>query len=60
MNQHNDLTPLVAAFIAKAGAGGASPDQIKQAVDDYLTENPVKPGQLKLDGTTIKMTEGEN
>ena len=46
---------------AKCGIGGnTSPEQIKQAVGDYLTENPVQPGQLKLDGTTIKMTEGEN
>lgn len=29
-------------------------------LEDYLAENPVRPGQLKLDGTTIKMTEGEN
>lgn len=60
MTDNKDITPLVAAFVAKMKSGGATPEQIQQAVDNYLTENPVQPGQLKLDGTTIKMTEGEN
>lgn len=56
----NGLIPLVAAFIAKASAGGASPEQIQQAVDDYLSKNPVTAGGLELSGSTIKMTEGGN
>lgn len=60
MTDNKDITPLVAAFVAKMKSGGATPEQIQQAVDNYLTENPVQSGKLKLDGTTIKMTEGEN
>ena len=41
-------------------SGGATPEQIQQAVDNYLTENPVQAGVLSLDGNTIKMTEGGN
>lgn len=60
MTDYKDITPLVAAFVAKMKSGGATPEQIQQAVDNYLTENPVQSGKLKLDGTTIKMTEEEN
>ena len=42
------------------GGGGATPEQIQQAVDNYLSENPVTAGVLSLDGNTIKMTEGGN
>ena len=54
------ITPLVAAFVAKMTSGGATPEQIQQAVDNYLTENPVTAGALSLDGNTVKMTEGGN
>ena len=60
MRYDNGLIPLVAAFIAKASEGGASPEQIQQAVNDYLSENPVTAGELQLDGTTVKMAEGGN
>lgn len=36
-------------------SGGATPEQIQQAVDNYMTENPVTSGELSLDGTTIKL-----
>ena len=45
---------------AKMKSGGATPEQIQQAVDNYLTENPVTAGELSLDGNTVKMTEGGN
>ena len=60
MTDNKDIMPLVAALAAKMKSGGATPEQIQQAVDNYLSENPVQSGKLKLDGTTIKMTEGEN
>ena len=41
-------------------SGGATPEQIQQAVDDYLSKNPVTAGGLELSGSTIKMTEGGN
>ena len=41
-------------------SGGATPEQIQQAVDNYLSENPVTAGELELSGSTIKITEGGN
>lgn len=41
-------------------SGGATPEQIQQAVDDYLSKNPVTAGELELSGSTIKITEGGN
>ena len=41
-------------------SGEATPEQIQQAVDNYLNENPVTAGELELSGSTIKMTEGGN
>lgn len=41
-------------------SGGVTPEQIQQAVDNYLSENPVTAGVLELSGSTIKMTEGGN
>lgn len=60
MTDNKDITPLVAAFVAKMKSGGATPEQIQQAVDNYLNENPVTAGALSLDGNTVKMTEGGN
>ena len=60
MTDNKDITPLVAAFVAKMKSGGATPEQIQQAVDNYLTENPVTAGVLSLDGNTVKMTGGGN
>ena len=60
MTDNKDITPLVAAFVAKMKSGGATPEQIQQAVDNNITENPVTAGALSLDGNTVKMTEGGN
>lgn len=60
MTDNKDITPLVAAFVAKMKSGGATPEQIQQAVDDYLSKNPVTAGELELSGSTIKITEGGN
>ena len=60
MTDNKDIMPLVAAFVAKKKSGGATPEQIQQAVDNYLSENPVAAGALSLDGNTVKMTEGGN
>ncbi len=60
MTDNKDITPLVAAFVAKMKSGGATPEQIQQAVDNYLNENPVAAGELELSGSTIKITEGGN
>lgn len=55
MTDNKDITPLVAALVAKMKSGGATPEQIQQAVDNYLSENPVTAGELQLDGTTIRL-----
>lgn len=60
MTDNKDITPLVAAFVAKMKSGGATPEQIQQAVDNYLTENPVRAGELQLNGTTINLEGGNN
>ena len=51
---------LIAALVARSG-GGVTPEEIQQAVENYLEQNPVT-GELELDGTTITManTEGGN
>lgn len=60
MTDNKDITPLVAAFVAKMKSGGATPEQIQQAVDAYLEENPVRAGELQLNGTTINLEGGNN
>ena len=42
MNYHTDQAMLLAALIGRSkNGGGVTPEQIQQAVDDYLQENPV-------------------
>lgn len=60
MTDNKDITPLVAAFVAKMKSGGATPEQIQTAVDNYLNENPVQAGELQLNGTTINLEGGNN
>lgn len=55
-----DLSPLIAALIAKAATGNVTPEQIQTAVDNYLNENPVQAGELQLNGTTINLEGGSN
>ena len=58
-NMENVL-PVYGFAVKPEGGGGATPEQIQQAVDNYLNENPVTAGELELSGSTIKMTEGGN
>ena len=60
MTDNKDITPLAAALVAKMKSGGATPEQIQQAVDAYLEENPVRAGELQLNGTTINLEGGNN
>ena len=42
VNYHTDQTLLMAALAGRSkNGGGVTPEQIQQAVDDYLQENPV-------------------
>ena len=40
--------------------GTVDTEQIQQAVDAYLEENPVRAGELQLNGTTINLEGGNN
>ena len=59
-NMENVLPVYGFAVKPEGGGGGVTPEQIQQAVDNYLNENPVTAGELELSGSTIKMTEGGN
>ena len=59
MNYLNEIDPILIAALAAKG-GGVSQEQIQQAVDNYLTENPVQAGELQLNGTTINLEGGNN
>ena len=50
-------TVLTAALLAKAGKANISQEQIQQAVNEYLTENPVQAQQLVVTGTTLSLEE---
>ena len=60
MTDNKDITPLVAAFVAKMKSGGATPEQIQQAVDNYLTENPVTAGELSVSNHIISLVGGSS
>ena len=69
MNYPNCDPVIIAALAAKAGkgGGGATPEQIQQAVDAYLEENPVQPGatieqaaQIEKNKTDISELSEEN
>lgn len=50
--------PVVsAALLAKAGKANISQEQIQQAVNEYLTENPVQAQHLVVTGTTLSLEE---
>ena len=57
MTDYKDITPLVAALVAKMKSGGATPEQIQQAVDAYLEENPVQPGATVEQATQIEQNK---
>lgn len=59
MNYLNEIDPILIAALAAKG-GGVSQEQIQEAVDNYLTENPVQAGELQLNGTTINLEGGNN
>lgn len=58
MTDNKDITPLVAAFVAKMKSGGATPEQIQQAVDNYLSKNPVQAGSLVVKDHIISLMGG--
>lgn len=59
MNYLNEIDPILIAALAAKGSG-VSREQIQTAVDNYLTENPVRAGELQLNGTTINLEGGNN
>lgn len=48
---------FAAALLAKAGKANISQEQIQQAVNEYLTENPVQAQHLVVTGTTLSLEE---
>lgn len=42
------------------GGGSISPEQIQQAVDNYLSENPVTAGNFEVDNHVLKIVGGTN
>lgn len=38
--------------------GGVTPEQIQQAVDNYLDENPVSSGKLSVENHILKLVPG--
>ena len=59
MNYLNEIDPvLIAALSAKSG--GISQEQIQDAVNAYLDENPIAPGELKVTNHIVSIAqEGE-
>lgn len=56
MNYDTDNTILIAALAARKGSGGnISPEQIQQAVDNYLSEHPVSAGKLTVNEHIVKI-----
>lgn len=59
MNYLNETDPILIAALAAKG-GGVSQEQIQDAVNSYLDENPIAPGELKVTDHIIHIAqEGE-
>lgn len=59
MNYLNEIDPILIAALA-AKDGGVSQEQIQDAVNSYLDENPVVPGELKVTNHIVSIAkEGE-
>lgn len=59
MNYPNGIDPILIAALAAKG-GGVSQEQIQDAVNSYLDENPIAPGELKVTDHIINIAqEGE-
>lgn len=63
MREHRDvemLLPLVARALKNGGGGTITPEQIQQAVDSYLEENPVSAGELSVSNHIISLVGGNS
>ena len=59
MNYPNGIDPILIAALSAKG-GGVSKEQIQNAVNSYLDENPIAPGELKVTDHIINIAqEGE-
>lgn len=59
MNYLNETDPILIAALAAKGSG-VSREQIQDAVNAYLDENPVMPGELKVTNHIVSIAqEGE-
>lgn len=59
MNYPNGIDPILIAALSAKG-GGVSEEQIQDAVNSYLDENPIAPGELKVTDHIISIAqEGE-
>lgn len=59
MNYPNGIDPILIAALSAKG-GGVSDEQIQDAVNSYLDENPIAPGELKVTDHIISIAqEGE-
>lgn len=56
MNYNTDYVLMLAALAGRKG-GAVTPEEIQQAVDNYLKENPVSPGKLSVNDHIIS-TQG--
>lgn len=59
MNYPNGIDPILIAALAAKG-GGVSQEQIQDAVNSYLDENPIALGELKVTNHIVGIAqEGE-
>lgn len=59
MNYPNGIDPILIAALSAKG-GGVSEEQIQDAVNSYLNENPIAPGELKVTNHIVSIAqEGE-
>lgn len=55
MNYDTDHVLLMAALAGRSKGGAVTPEEIQQAVDNYLKENPVSPGKLSVNDHIISI-----
>lgn len=59
MNYPNGIDPILIAALAAKGSG-VSQEQIQDAVNSYLNENPIALGELKVTNHIVDIAqEGE-
>lgn len=49
---------VYAILLRKLKEGGATPEQIQSAVENYLSQNPINPQTLTVEDHIISLKEG--